>query len=208
MSKIVKPLRVPALALLVGLGGVGLALLYFKDRWLLALLSVAVLIIVAGILDGAGHAALPDSPEVAHHLLGAWVLIPIGLAALAAAAVVVVTVELTLPETPKPTTETKELVSAVSAGITSFLTAGFIAWTEDDKDSTLADHVKEAFQAKYTRPDAPKKGAHVFLADSAGERWVFGESFGGAEGWGGKARRKRAAGIATELRSGNSDPRS
>lgn len=206
MSAILKPLRVPALALLVGLGGVGLALLYFKDRWQLALLGVAVLIVVGVTLDAAGHAALPNRPEVANHLLGGWVLIPIALALLASAAVVILTVELTLPETPKPHTESKELVSAVSAGITSFLTAGFIAWTEDDKDSSLADHAKAAFQEKYTRADQPKDGAHAFVANSAGERWVFSESYREAEGWGGKARAKRAAGIAEELKSGKSDP--
>jgi hypothetical protein len=208
MSAVLRPLRVPAVALLVGLGGVGLALLYFHDKSALALAVVAALIVLGVIIDAAGRAALPDHPKAALHLLEGWVLIPIALAVLASAAVVVLTVELTLPDSgpSKPTTETKELVSAVSTGITAFLTAGFIAWTEDDKDSSLADHVKASFQDKYTRSGTPKKGAHVFRAESAGERWVFSENYAGADGWGGKARAMRATGIAHELETGGSDP--
>lgn len=208
MSAVLKPLRVPALALLVGLGGVGLAVLWFDDKWLLALAAVLALLVAGVASDALGRRSLPAHPVRARRLLEGWVLIPIALALVASAAVVVVTVELTLPtsEPSKPTNETKELVGAISTGITAFLTAGFIAWTEDDKDSSLADHIKDAFQAKYTRPGTPKAGAHEFVANSAGERWVFSDTYGGAEGWSGAARAKRAAGVAQELQEGSSNP--
>lgn len=144
-------------------------------------------------MRGSPRPALPE----------AWALIPIALAVAAAAAVVIVTVELTLPDTTP--TETKELVGTASAGVTTFLTAGFIAWAGDENNSTLADHVKEAFQDKYPRPGGAQ-GAHAFRPESPGEFWVFAEHYRGASGWGRPARVKRAAGVAKELRDGTREP--
>jgi hypothetical protein len=138
------------------------------------------------------------------YFLQGWLLIPLALAAVAAAAVVVITVELTLPD--KTPDETKELVGGVSTGITTFLTAAFIAWSADEKNSALADHIKGKFQARYTRPGEDKPGAHVFRAESEGELLVYSPEYGGAEGWGWPSALKRAHGIAKQLRDGTSEP--
>lgn len=208
MLAVLSPLRVPVLALVVGLGGVGLAWLWFNELEVFAVLSVVGLAAVGVIADQIGRRLLPANPVASVWWLQWWILIPIALAVAGSAAVVVLTVELTLPEdvTPKPTTETKELVGAISTGITAFITAAFIAWTEDDKDSSLADHVRGAFWDKYTRPEKAKSGQHAFAAGSPGELWVYSEAYGGAEGWGRAARRKRAAGVAEELRTKGSNP--
>ena len=204
MTAILNPLRVPFQALLVGLAGVGLASLYYHKLWWLAALAVAAALGIGVVVDLLGRRSLPDRPIRALYLLECRLLIPIGLAAAAAAAVIIVTVALTVPDSTP--TATKTLVGTASTGITTFLTAGFVAWSADDTNSTLADHVRAAFYAHYTRPDTPKADAHVFKADSPGERWIFSDEYQAIEGWGRPARAARAKGIATELRNKTSEP--
>jgi hypothetical protein len=204
VKAIVTPLRVPLQALLVGLAGVGLASLYYHHMWWLALVAVVVAVSAGAILSLCGERSLPSRPIRALLLLESWLLIPIALAAAAAAAVIIVTVVLTVPDSTPAAT--KNLVGSVSTGITTFLTVGFIAWAADDKNSALADHVRDAFYAHYTRPDTPKAGAHVFQPDSVGERWVFSDEYEGIEGWGRPSRLARAKGIAVELSRGTSNP--
>lgn len=206
MAKILEPVRVPLIALAIGLAGVGLAWLWFDQREEVAVAAGAVGIALGSAANWFGRKLLPNHPVGALRLLEGWILIPIALATAASAAVVIVTVELTLPNTTP--TDTKELVGAVTTGIAAFLTAAFISWAGDDKDSTLADHVKASFQDRYTRPNRPKPGAHAFAPDSAGEKWVFAEHFRGVSGWGRPARHKRAKGIAHELAAGTSEPSS
>jgi hypothetical protein len=190
------PLRIPLLALGIGLGGVGLAWLWFDGQELVAAAAVVVALGVGIAFDWAGQHQLPDSPVLARQLMEVSVLVPIALATAASAAVVIVTVELTLPD--KTPTETVELVGAVSTGVTTFLTAGFIAWSGDAKDSTMADHIKQAFQGKY-KPD--DQGVSKFPRESPGEQWVFAEHYRDASGWGHAARVKRARGVAEALKS-------
>jgi hypothetical protein len=203
MDAILSPLRVPLLALGIGLGGVGLAWLWFNDKEIEASVAVLVAFGLGFLLDLAGKGRLPDHPVSALWLLEGYALVPIAIATAAAAAVVIVTVELTLPDTTP--TETKELVGAASTGVTTFLTAGFISAAGDENDSTLADHIKDAFQGKYSRPGGPQ-GTHAFRPESPGEFWVFAEHYRGVSGWGQPARLKRAKGVATELRTGDSNP--
>jgi hypothetical protein len=204
MAAVLSALRVPLLALAVALGGVGLAWLWFDHHRVLAAIAVVAAVLAGWAIDRGGERLLPSHPKAALYLLEGWLLIPLALAMAAGAAVVIVTVELTLPDTTP--TATKELVGAVSTGLTTFLTAGFISWAGDADDSTLSEHVMGAFQRHYTRPGKQAKRAHVFKAESNGEYWVFAGAHGGAEGWGAAARRKRANGIAAELASGDSDP--
>jgi hypothetical protein len=135
-----------------------------------------------------------------------WLLTPAMVAASAGAVVVVVTVALTVPEGTDG--DTKEVVGALGTAITSFLTASFISWASDEKDSRLGDHIRDVFQAHYKRASsgAPEPGVHYFVADSPGHRWAWGLDYGGISGWGRSARMKRAQGIAAELASGKSDP--
>lgn len=148
-----------------------------------------------------GTALLPDRPRQAVDALEWWILTPGAFAATAAAVVVIVAVETTVPK--GTATDTKELVGALSTGLTAFVTAAFIAWAGDEKDSTLGNEIREIFFAKYKREPDPGKprerGVQYFPAGSAGERWVYSSEFGGVEGWGRDARRKRAQGIAHEL---------
>ena len=204
MSGLLQPLRIPIRALLIALAGVGLAWLWFNDLWWVGLGAVLAAVAVGGVVNAIGLAQLPGQPVRALYLLQSWLLIPLALAALAAAAVVVVTIELTLPD--KTPSETKELVGGISAGITTFLTAAFISWTSDEKDSALADHIEEKFKARYTRTGEPKAGAHEFEPESDGDLLVQSPAYGGADGWGWPARLTRARGIAKELADRSSEP--
>jgi hypothetical protein len=203
MSDVITSFR----ALVVSLSGVFLAWLWFSDlAWLAALLSV-LLMLGGWLFDRVGTLQLPSRPVLAVRLLEWWVLTPAMAAAVAAGVSVVVTVALTVPDTA--TEETKKLIGALSTGITGFITAAFISWTGDEKDSRLADHIRDVFRSKYKRAGSdqpPRPDVHYFRADSPGERWVYADEFGGQEGWGRAARLARAKGIAEELKSRGSEP--
>ena len=203
MVAVLDPLRVPLQALVVAMGGVGLSWLWFHDHRLTAGIAIVVVLLLGAAIDSFGNRCLPRYPVFARHLLEGWILIPLALAATAAAAIVVVTVELTVPDgTP---TDTKELLGSASTGITAFLTAAFVSWASDDDASSLADHIKARFQGHYVRTQT-QNDQHVFKEESTGERWVYSESYGGIDGWGRRARKVRAKGIKAELESKQSDP--
>jgi hypothetical protein len=184
-----------------------LAWLWFNDLWWAAALIAIGASLAGWLAKELGTALLPGRPRWAVDALEWWILTPGAIAAAAAAVVVIVTVELTVPE--GTATTTKELVGALSTGLTAFVTAAFISWAGDEKDSKLGSEIRKIFFTKYKR--APKAGeprqagVHYFATESAGERWVYSDKFGGIEGWGGDARRKRADEIAKELRSGASN---
>ena len=193
----------PARALLVALTGALLAYLWYEDQRLWAIAIGVAACLVGVVLDTIGKSFLPKHPVAAVWLLEGWVLTPAALAAIAGAAVVLITVALTLPDdTPTSTTKT---VAALSTGLTAFITAVFISWAGDEKNTKIAKHIQGAFQAKYDRPPG-KPGAHHFAPGSQGEQWVYSEEVGGIEGWGHDARVTRAKGIADELKAGTSEP--
>jgi hypothetical protein len=201
------PLFAPIRALAVALAGVALAALWFDGQWQVALLIAALACLVGLAFDWLAKAVLPSRPVIAVYLMEWWILTPAMIAAVAAAAVIVVTVLLTVPDSES--TETKKLIGALATGVTSFLSAAFVSWFGDAKDSTLADHIRDAFRAKYKRRELgtpSKPGVKYFEPGSPGERWVYSVEFRGVEGWGQSDRVIRARGIATELTSGNSDP--
>jgi len=130
------------------------------------------------------------------------------IAALASGVVAIVTVALSVSDTASQ--DTKTLIGALTTGITGFVAASFISWAGDENDSRLGNHIRDAFRAVYKRAPSPvtppPRGLYYFRADSPGERLVYSNEYRGIEGWSRAARRKRAAGIADELRSGASDP--
>lgn len=207
LNSFFRDLAVPFRGLIVALAGVGLAWLWFNNlRWL-AIFATVVLVSVGKMFELLGGFQLPKNPVLGLRLMELWVVSPAMFAAASAAAIVIVAVHLSLPETA--TSVDKELITSLGAGITAFLSGGFVAWAADQKDSRVDDRIKESFQGKYMRPIAgqsPRIGVAYFKADSAGERWVYSDEYGGVSGWGKSARRKRAAGIAAELASGNSAP--
>jgi hypothetical protein len=198
-------LAAPLRALFVALAGAGLAWLSFNHLvWLAAVIAVVVLA-VGWLLDRVGERSLPKHPVRAVRLLELWSLVPLMLGAVAAAAVVVVTVALTVPDSTS--TDTKETVGALATAVTTFLTSVFVNSAGDKDDSTLSDHIQATFERHYGKGPAaqPDPKVHYFGAETAGLRWVFSGEYGGISGWGRPARLTRAKGIAAELKSGASN---
>jgi hypothetical protein len=207
LKSFLKDLVVPFRGLMVALAGVGLAWLWFNNRQWPAVVATVVLICLGKLFELLGRLQLPDNPVWALRLMELWVISPTMFAAASAAAIVVTAVHLSLPETA-PMVD-KKLIGALGAGITAFLSGGFVSWAADQKDSTADDRIKRYFQDKYKRHAIGQHhvvGVSYFRADSAGERWVYSDEYGGVSGWGKSARLKRAKGIAAELASGRSAP--
>ena len=197
LGGILSGLATPARALLVALAGVLLAWLWFEGNVGLAIVLAIGFIVIAAVLTLLGDRILARWPKTGVRLLEAWILLPTLAAAIGSAVVIAVAVELTLPDgTP---TETKELISALSTGITSFITAVSVSWASDDDDSRLADFIRDRFYAHFKRqPGTAANTSQVvyFTAGSPCERWVYAEETGGIAGWSRPSRLKRAAEIA------------
>jgi hypothetical protein len=193
-------------ALLIALAGVLLAWLWIHGAGPLVIVPPLFAFLVGWGLDWIGRTLLlPKHPVWAVRFLEWWILLPASIAAAAGALVVIVAISLAAPD--KAAESTKALLAALAAGLTAFLTGSFISWAGDDKDSSLAEHLAGAFQAKYktTGGAAAAPDVHYFTPGSAGQLWVYANAVGGVEGWGRGARSTRAAGIAEELRTRGSD---
>lgn len=179
-----KGLASPLRALLVSLVGAWWASLWFGGtRW--AVVLVALGAIVVGLLfDLVGRSLPPEKPLLKISMMEWWVVIPMVLATVGAAAAIIVTVTLTTPD--GTATATKETIGAVATAITAFLAAGFVDRAGDDDDSRLSDRIKEHFYSEY---------ATTFKTNSPADLYVFAGSYGNATGWGRSARRIRATGM-------------
>jgi hypothetical protein len=205
IGELVSEVSTPLRGLVVAISGVLLTYLWYHHHPTWAVVIGVGVCAVGFVLDAAGKAFLPNKPVLALWCLEGWMLVPAALAAVAGAVVILLTVKLAVPD--GTATSTKGTISALSTGITAFITATFISWAGDAKDSKVADHVRTAFWAKYSRADGARKpGVHYFRAESPGEQWVYADERGGIEGWGRRARARRARAIAAELKTGNSEP--
>src|SRR5437879_2356616 len=135
MFEFTTPLR----ALAVALSGVGLAWLWFHGWWWVAILVGLAGCLVGLAADGFGKRLLLRQPVLATHFMEWWIVTPAMVAAVASGVVAIVTVALTVSDTaPK---DTKTLIGALTTGITGFVSASFISWAGDEKDSRLSDHI-------------------------------------------------------------------
>ena len=181
LPSIIVPLR----ALLVGAAGAAIAWGWYNDyEWLSFVAPLAVLLFGLGVSE-IGVRGLPKRPVRAIRLMPWRALVPMAIAAVAAGIVIIVTVELTLPDetasgAPTPS-DLKEVVAALSAAITAFLGAAFIDWSGDSNDSRLADWIRSTFHDRYK---------NVFKSGSKGEQLVYSSYVGG--GWGASERTERA----------------
>jgi hypothetical protein len=178
-----------------------------NDYWP-PILLIAVVIGAAYTSDAIGRKLLPKRPVAALIFLEWWLVAPLALGTLASAGLVLLSVKLALPEGTPP--DRKELIGALSSGVTTFMTSIFISWAGDQDYSRLAKRIQRIFFSKYDRFDpsnpATKKDVKYFAAESLGEELVYSEAVAGIDGWGRTARRTRATELAAELESGNSEP--
>ncbi len=204
MRDLLDTLALPMRSLAVAFIGACLASGWFKDARVAAGIVVVTAIALGYACDYIGSRRLPDSPRAAIPWLEGWILIPVSVGAVGAAAIVVIAVELAAPESA--TAATKELAKAGAAALTAFVTSAMVSRESDKSESPFARRIRRKFMTHYKRGPAPlQPGVTLFARSSPGEMWVYSGAIGGVEGWGYNARRLRAEGIATELNSGNSN---
>jgi hypothetical protein len=173
-------------ALVVALAGAEGARLWLSGtRWQVAVGVGLGVIVVALLIDAAGRRWFLSKPLAKVRLMEWWTLVPMVMAAAAAAVSIIVTVSLTVPEgTPEAT---KQTIGAVATAITSFLSSAFVDKIGGEDDSKLSDRIRDNFYTTYE---------NTFKDGSQGEFYVFSGSYGGATGWGRAARRVRAKGLS------------
>lgn len=208
LGQLVGPLATPIRALLVAAAG-----LWLSTAWVRGDVStgVAIGLVSAGVGMGyacyyVGRAQLPHAPVLAVYVMEWWSIAPLALAVIATATAVRVTLRFSLPEA---SAADKEIAGQSVAAITTFLSSVFISWAADEQESPVAERIRQAFYASYSRPASPAGAArrvHYFKAESRGELLVYSDGFEGIEGWNRAARLSRARGIAEELRQGTSKP--
>lgn len=203
ISMVVTPLR----ALLIAVGSVLLAYWFFSGGVLIVLAVVAALVQIGTgfALEKLGRRKLTSSspdPETGVRLMGWWVLVPSGIAAVASALVIIVAVLLAAPD--DASNASKELLSALTAGVTAFLTTMWIDPSEE-VDSTVGGRIQSAcFNAFSARVETPNTRLAQVLNDV-----VFpdpattesGKNVGTVDDWSHKGRLLRAKVIAQELTS-------
>lgn len=188
LSGLAAPLR----SLLVALIGAAAAWLWFKhDRLLIVVLAVGA-VLVGLLIDLAGRHTPASRPKLAITLMEWWIVVPMVLGAIAAAAAIVVTVGLAVPD--GTAASTKETIGALATAITSFLASGFVDRAADEDGSAVSDRIKAHFWDKYQPLVTP--GSDAANAVFAG---IYATPTGGVEGWGRSARRTRADGLAGGL---------
>lgn len=194
MSRVLRFL--PPLA--VGLGGVTAALLWFYVSRPLALIPpVAALALGYGTDYLAGRALKNDDPVGATKWIYGWALAPFAWAVAAAAAVIIVAVE--LDPGKEPPVERKEIFSAAAAALGAFFVAMFVKDAEDADEKWVGNRFKKRFQGVFGNrfPRQPGQGSA-----SRGEQAVKEEAVFGFSGWGAAARKQRATIVKDELAPG------
>lgn len=193
----------PALrVMLVALGGVGMAAWWFDGHEERSFFVLAALVVLGYAVELLGQTLLPRRPVAAVLLMEWWALVPMALAAAAAAAVIVVAVETTLPEEPKPSTQTKELVGALATALSTFLTSGFVSAVGDRDKSAVGDRVKTRLRRHFA-PDSSATGPSTkpVPAGHPIEQLLYSDNFLGLSGWDRETRLARAREIAKRLES-------
>ncbi|GAA0585864.1 hypothetical protein HPO96_10750 [Kribbella sandramycini] len=182
LTDALKGLAAPFRALVVAVLGAFWAWQWFTNDGLWAILAALAALLLGLTLDALGRRTSPANPHLSIALMEWWIVVPMVLAALAAATTIVITVELVAPETATP--ETKETIGALATAITAFLASGFIDWAADDTDSRTSDRIRDHFYAKY---------ATTFQDNSPADLYVYSTTT--PTGWSRTTRRTRADGI-------------
>jgi hypothetical protein len=188
LTDLVPPLR----AFAVALGGVALASIWYEGEWwadLLAALGVLGVFMLGLALDKRGVRLAARDPVRAVELMEWWMLAPMALAAAASALVIVVTVTFAVPEGATPAEE--EMLTALSGGITTFLTAAFIDIKYERDGSTLA------LRIGYELTNVCRS---LRVAAEDCECW---KERGERQGWSRTARRRRAVELEKILSGGH-----
>ena len=181
--------------LLVSIGGVAAAILWFYVWKPLAFLPSVVALLLGFGLDRVAQRKLDaDDPVAATKWIYGWAFVPFAIAVAAAGAVIIVAVRLDPGD--KPPVERKEVFSAAATAIGTFLVAMFVKGADEADETWVGARFKKKFQARF-RGRFPRQAGQ---AASLGEVAVESEQDLGFQGWGAAARKQRAQIVAEELR--------
>jgi hypothetical protein len=177
--------------LVVGLGGVGLAALWFYV-WAPAAVLVPIAIGLLGyLLDAVARRKLNhDDPVGAARWTNGWLLVPIAIGIAASGAAIVIAVEWNAGKDAP--IEREKILAAAVASVGAFLTAAFIKNADEADEKWIGARFKKLFQAHYNprfRPGQPTSDA---------EKAVRAEAALGFSGWGRAARKRRAEIVAAD----------
>jgi hypothetical protein len=134
--------------------GVVLALWWFQGRWEIGLAVLIVLALLGVLSEWIGDRFLPAHPVAAVLFMEWWVLVPMAIAAAGSAALVVIAVELAIPESVKDPV-VKETAGAIAGALSTFLTAAFVSSIGDRDRSAIGDRIKKRLRSHYTRDVQP-----------------------------------------------------
>ncbi|HZX04299.1 hypothetical protein [Kribbella sp.] len=179
-----KGLGAPLRALFVAVLGAWWAWLWFTGDGQWAVLVALGALVLGLLIDYAGRKMPQSTPYLAINLMEWWIIVPMVLAAVAAATAIVLTVDLVAPDTASP--ETKQTVAALATAVTAFLASGFVDWAADGSDSRVSERIRDHFYERYRSS---------FKDGSLADLYVYSANYAGADGWGRAARRIRAKGI-------------
>lgn len=210
MVTFLEPLRAPVTALVASLAAALLAWAWFNDHRGPAVAGAVILVLAGWTCLSVGDLLLPGHPVAAVRVMNWTALAYVAILAVAGAAAIVVTVALAVGDDASD--QVKEMWSAVTAAVTTFL--GAIVVASDKSDSAVGDAVKARFYAHYGRDDDDhtpvgsryvddtEQGRRLFPADSDGVNALYGEGWGNILGWDSDARLDRAKAIAKYMSSG------
>jgi hypothetical protein len=181
-------------SLVVALGGVGVALLWFYVWKPLAVVPSAVAFLLGLAADQWTKRELAaDDPVGATKPAYGWALVPLAFAIAAAGAVIIIAVALDPGD--KPPAERKEIFSAAAAAFGAFLVSMFVKDAEEADEKWIGARFKKRFQERFRDRFPREPGGPA----SRGELAVRSEADLGFSGWGRVARKQRAAIVAEEI---------
>ena len=164
MTSMFAPFTTPLRTLLFAAGGAGLAWVWYDvSEWFAAFIALLVWLLVL-VSQGVADSMVATQPLAALQLFELRILGIAAVSAALAASVIIVTVELAAPDTAGAAT--KELIAAVTAAVTAFMTG--ISVSAEDADGSIGDFVKAKFQDRFVAASTTEKRSdQVALPDGS-----------------------------------------
>lgn len=177
-------MRAAIVVLGVALAGAGLATLWYYVNWWIPLLLVLIGCLAGWLLFRRGLKKVVQKPIAALRLMEVRILLPASLAA--AGAALVILVEVWLQTQDGWSDERKQIVTALSAALTTFIGALLVKGAETFDEEWLADPIRDAFQDRLSGEFPDNSRGQVALHNLQGD-------------WGSSDRKKRVKIIDQQL---------
>ncbi|HBI18254.1 MAG TPA: hypothetical protein DDY79_02795 [Brevundimonas sp.] len=187
-------------AFLIAIMGVALALAIRAVGWPCAAGIAAAIWGLGWAAAQVAKRCLPQRPRWAIAAITVWTLCP-GIAAAAAIAIIVHMNAVFDPDAIGMPALDKEMTRTFFGAIAALFTAMFIKLMDDADEEVVGKRVQSVFHETFidSQKQVPTAAYPVILGHSPVEKWVFEDALEGVEGWGWRARWRRAGEIATAM---------